>query len=279
MAALPTAGRAHEISFDHVCYSYDGERSALSDLTLTIRAGEKVALVGPNGAGKTTLVKLACGLIEPTSGRVTIDGVDVRELDRRALFAELAVVFQDPAVLSIPLADNVACAWDAAGGDDGRLVAALSQADLLDKARLLPHGLATYLGQDIDDEGVTLSGGETQRLMLARALYKGAPVVLLDEPTAALDPLAERQMYERYDELTQGKTSVFISHRLSSTRFCGRVVFMEGGRVVEDGTHDELMSAGGAYARMFETQARYYEDGVQKGQAPLHAGEGDGDAR
>ncbi len=110
MAALPTAGRAHEISFDHVCYSYDGERSALSDLTLTIRAGEKVALVGPNGAGKTTLVKLACGLIEPTSGRVTIDGVDVRELDRRALFAELAVAFQDPAVLSIPLADNVACA-------------------------------------------------------------------------------------------------------------------------------------------------------------------------
>ena len=279
VAALPTAGRAHEIAFDHVSFSYDGERSALSDLTLTIRAGEKVALVGPNGAGKTTLVKLACGLIEPTSGRVTIDGVDVRELDRRALFAELAVVFQDLAVLSIPLADNVACAWDAAGGDDGRLVAALSQADLLDKARSLPHGLATYLGQDIDDEGVTLSGGETQRLMLARALYKGAPVVILDEPTAALDPIAESRMYERYDELTEGCTSVFISHRLASTRFCGRVLYLEGGRLAEDGTHDELMSAGGAYARMFETQARYYEDGVQKGQAPLHAGEGDGDAR
>ena len=108
---------------------------------------------------------------------------------------------------------------------------------------------------------MSLSGGETQRLMLARALYKDAPVVLLDEPTAALDPLAERQMYERYDELTHGKTSVFISHRLSSTRFCERVVFMEGGRVVEEGTHDELMAAGGAYARMFETQARYYEDG------------------
>ena len=279
VVALPTAGRAHEIAFDHVSFSYDGERSALSDLTLTIRAGEKVALVGPNGAGKTTLVKLACGLIEPTSGRVTIDGVDVRELDRRALFAELAVVFQDPAVLSIPLADNVACAWDAAGGDDGRLVAALSQADLLDKARSLPQGLATYLGQDIDDEGVTLSGGETQRLMLARALYKGAPVVILDEPTAALDPIAEARMYERYDELTEGCTSVFISHRLSSTRFCGRVLYLEGGRLAEDGTHDELMAAGGAYARMFETQARYYEDGVQKGQALLHAGEGDGDAR
>lgn len=126
---------------------------------------------------------------------------------------------------------------------------------------------------------MTLSGGETQRLMLARALYKGAPVVILDEPTAALDPIAEARMYERYDELTEGCTSIFISHRLASTRFCGRVLYLEGGRLAEDGTHDELMSAGGAYARMFETQARYYEDGVQKGQAPLHAGEGDGDAR
>ncbi len=283
VAALPTAGRAHEISFDHVCYSYDGEKDALHDLTLTIGAGEKVALVGPNGAGKTTLVKLACGLIEPTSGRVTIDGVDVRELDRKALFAELAVVFQDPAVFSIPLADNVACAWDAAGGDTARLEAALSQADLLDKARSLPRGLATYLGQDVDDDGVTLSGGETQRLMLARALYKDAPVVILDEPTAALDPLAEARMYERYDELTEGCTSVFISHRLASTRFCGRVLYLEGGRLAEDGTHDELMAAGGAYARMFETQARYYEDGAQEGQAPSrtlsYAEEGDGDAR
>ena len=112
----------------------------------------------------------------------------------------------------------------------------------------------------MDPEGVSLSGGETQRLMLARALYKGAPVVLLDEPTAALDPLAERQMYERYDELTHGRTSVFISHRLSSTRFCERILFLEGGRVTEQGTHDELMAAGGGYARMFETQARYYED-------------------
>ena len=124
----------------------------------------------------------------------------------------------------------------------------------------MPHGAETYLGQDVDPEGVSLSGGETQRLMLARALYKGAPVVLLDEPTAALDPLAERQMYERYDELTAGKTSVFISHRLSSTRFCERILYMEGGRVVEQGTHDELMAVHGGYARMFETQACYYED-------------------
>ena len=140
-------------------------------------------------------------------------------------------------------------------------------------------GTATYLGQDVDPEGVSFSGGETQRLMLARALYKDAPVVLLDEPTAALDPLAERQMYERYDELTAGKTSVFISHRLSSTRFCERILYMENGRVVEQGTHDELMAAGGGYARMFETQARYYEDtkGVTKGQSLRIMG-GDEDA-
>lgn len=273
---LPTAGRPHEIAFDHVSFSYDGKRDVISDLTLTIRAGERLALVGPNGAGKTTLVKLACGLIEPTAGCVTLDGTDLRQLDRPTLFRELSVVFQDPSVFSIPLADNVACAWGVEGEKDARLVSALDQADLLERARALPHGLATCLGQDLEDDGVTLSGGETQRLMLARALYRDAPVVILDEPTAALDPLAERRMYERYDELTAGRTSVFISHRLASTRFCERVVYLEGGCVAEEGTHEGLLAAGGGYARMFETQARYYEDD-EKGQ-PIFVKEDDADA-
>ena len=243
-----------------------------------IRPGEKIALVGVNGAGKTTLVKLLCGLYRPTSGTVYLDGVDMASIDPASLWREFSVVFQDCFPFSFTVADNVTCAAGEKDVDPARLTACLAQADLAEKVASLPHGAATYLGQDVDPEGVSLSGGETQRLMLARALYKGAPVVLLDEPTAALDPLAERQMYERYDELTHGRTSVFISHRLSSTRFCERILFLEGGRVTEQGTHDELMAAGGGYARMFDTQARYYEDSVQRGQAPLHGG-GDEDGK
>ena len=256
----PNPGRAHEIRLDHVSFSYDGGKDAVHDLTLTIHPGEKIALVGVNGAGKTTLVKLLCGLYRPTSGSIYLDGVDVASIDPRSLWREFSVVFQDCFPFSFTVADNVSCSGGEKDVDPVRLNACLAQADLAEKVAGLPHGSATYLGQDVDPEGVSLSGGETQRLMLARALYKGAPVVLLDEPTAALDPLAERQMYERYDELTAGKTSVFISHRLSSTRFCERILDMEGGRVVEQGTHDELMAVGGSYARMFETQARYYED-------------------
>ena len=275
--AAPNPGRAHEIRLDHVSFSHDGSTDAVHDLTLTIRPGEKIALVGVNGAGKTTLVKLLCGLYRPTSGTIYLDGVDVASIDPRSLWREFSVVFQDCFPFSFTVADNVSCSAGEKDVDLARLDACLAQADLAEKVAGLPRGSATYLGQDVDPEGVSLSGGETQRLMLARALYKGAPVVLLDEPTAALDPLAERQMYERYDELTAGKTSVFISHRLSSTRFCERILYMEGGRVVEQGTHEELMAAAGGYARMFETQARYYEDGVQKGQSLLHGG-GDEDA-
>ena len=273
--AAPNPGRAHEIRLDHVSFSYDGSKDAVHDLTLTIHPGEKIALVGVNGAGKTTLVKLLCGLYRPTSGAIYLDGVDVASIDPRSLWREFSVVFQDCFPFSFTVADNVSCSAGKKDVDPTGLDTCLAQAGLAEKVAELPHGAETYLGQDVDPEGVSLSGGETQRLMLARALYKGAPVVLLDEPTAALDPLAERQMYERYDELTAGKTSVFISHRLSSTRFCGRILYMESGRVVEQGTHEELMAAAGGYARMFETQARYYED--TKGQSLRIMG-GDEDA-
>ena len=253
-------GRTHEIRFEHVCFRYDGsEEDTIRDLNLTIRPGERLALVGPNGAGKTTLIKLLCGLYRPTSGTVYLDGRDIQSLDQRAVFREFAVVFQDVFAFSFPLSDNVSCV-DSGREDSERLRGSLEKAGLWERVQALPKGARTFMNKDLDEAGVALSGGEVQKLMLARALYKDAPMVILDEPTAALDPIAESEMYERYDELVQGRTAVFISHRLSSTRFCDRILFLENGRITEEGTHGELMQRGGAYAELFSIQARYYKE-------------------
>nr|WP_296463900.1 ABC transporter ATP-binding protein [uncultured Acetatifactor sp.] len=253
-------GRTHEIRFEHVCFRYDGSgEDTIRDLNLTIRPGERLALVGPNGAGKTTLIKLLCGLYRPTSGTVYLDGRDIQSLDQRAVFREFAVVFQDVFAFSFPLADNVSCV-DCGREDSERLRESLQKAGLWERVQAMPKGARTFMNKDLDEAGVALSGGEVQKLMLARALYKDAPMVILDEPTAALDPIAESEMYERYDELVQGRTAVFISHRLSSTRFCDRILFLENGRITEEGTHGELMQRGGAYAELFSIQARYYKE-------------------
>lgn len=253
-------GRTHEIRFEHVCFRYEGSgEDTIRDLNLTIRPGERLALVGPNGAGKTTLIKLLCGLYRPTSGTVYLDGRDIQSLDQRAVFREFAVVFQDVFAFSFPLSDNVSCV-DCGREDSERLRGSLEKAGLWERVQALPKGARTFMNKDLDEAGVTLSGGEVQKLMLARALYKDAPMVILDEPTAALDPIAESEMYERYDELVHGRTAVFISHRLSSTRFCDRILFLENGRITEEGTHGELMQRGGAYAELFSIQARYYKE-------------------
>ena len=253
-------GRTHEIRFEHVCFRYEGSgEDTIRDLNLTIRPGERLALVGPNGAGKTTLIKLLCGLYRPTSGTVYLDGRDIQSLDQRAVFREFAVVFQDVFAFSFPLSDNVSCV-DCGREDSERLRGSLEKAGLWERVQALPKGARTFMNKDLDEAGVTLSGGEVQKLMLARALYKDAPMVILDEPTAALDPIAESEMYERYNELVQGRTAVFISHRLSSTRFCDRILFLENGRITEEGTHGELMQRGGAYAELFSIQARYYKE-------------------
>ncbi len=253
-------GRTHEIRFEHVCFRYEGsEEDTIRDLNLTIRPGERLALVGPNGAGKTTLIKLLCGLYRPTSGTVCLDGRDIQSLDQRAVFREFAVVFQDVFAFSFPLADNVSCV-DCGREDSERLRESLEKAGLWERVQALPKGAQTFMNKDLDEAGVALSGGEVQKLMLARALYKDAPMVILDEPTAALDPIAESEMYERYNELVQGRTAVFISHRLSSTRFCDRILFLENGRITEEGTHGELMQRGGAYAELFSIQAQYYRE-------------------
>lgn len=253
-------GKSHEIRLEHVSFRYEGnEEDAVRDLSLTITPGEKIALVGVNGAGKSTLVKLICGLYRPTSGRILLDGQDVRELSPAAYRREFSVVFQDVFAFAYALSDNVSCKKPEKT-DPGRLERSLREADLWDRVQEMEKKEQTSMGKELDEQGITLSGGEMQRLMLARALYKDAPVVILDEPTAALDPIAESVMYGKYHEMTREKSSIFISHRLSSTRFCDRILFMEDGRITEEGSHEKLMERQGAYAFMFRTQAQYYEE-------------------
>lgn len=253
-------GKNHEIRLEHVSFRYEGaQEDAVRDLSLTIRPGEKIALVGVNGAGKSTLVKLICGLYRPASGRILLDGQDIRELSPAAYRKEIAAVFQDVFAFAFALADNVSCQMSEKTDQD-RLEKSLRDAQLWERVQEMERKGQTSIGRDLDRQGVTLSGGEMQKLMLARALYKDAPVVILDEPTAALDPIAESGMYERYYRMTREKTSIFISHRLSSTRFCDRILYMDDGRITEEGSHEELMEKQGAYAFMFRTQAQYYEE-------------------
>lgn len=252
-------GRVHEIRLEHVSFRYeDSGEDVIHDLSLTISPGEKIALVGMNGAGKSTLIKLICGLYRPASGKIYLDGQDVSALSPEGYRKEFAVVFQDVFAFSFSLADNVSCRTEEET-DSRRLQQCLQDAGLWERVLQLEKKEQTYMNKDLDAAGVSLSGGELQRLMLARALYKDSPVVILDEPTAALDPLAESRMYEKYYEMTRDKTSIFISHRLSSTRFCDRILYMEEGRIVEEGNHSKLMERQGAYAAMFHTQAQYYE--------------------
>lgn len=252
-------GRACEIRLENVSFRYgENKTDTICGLSLTISPGEKLALVGLNGAGKTTLVKLICGLYRPDTGKVFLDGQDLQNLSRKERFGQFAVVFQDVFAFSFPLQDNVSCAPEEET-DFERLKDCLQKAGLWERVDAFPQKSKSMMNRDLDPEGVVLSGGEMQKLMLARALYKDAPVVILDEPTAALDPLAESELYEKYTELLRDKTGIFISHRLSSTRFCDRIILLEEGRIVEEGSHVALMEKRGAYAKLFETQAQYYQ--------------------
>lgn len=248
---------SYEIRLEHVSYRYpNAKHDTIHDLDLTIKAGERLAIVGCNGAGKTTLVKLLCGLLDPTQGRVLLNGEDIRRYDRRDYYALFSAVFQDFSVLEGSVAENVAQRVNAI--DENKVWECLAQAGLTEKIASLPHGIQTKIGREVYEDGVELSGGQMQRLMLARALYKDGPVLALDEPTAALDPIAENDIYMKYSDMTRGRTSVFISHRFASTRFCDRIILLAGGGIEEEGTHESLLEKGGEYARLFEIQSRYY---------------------
>lgn len=249
-----------EIAFKDVSFAYEeGGPDVLSHLNFTIKAGEKVALVGNNGAGKTTLVKLLCGLYPVTGGEILINGKRLQDMNVDDYQEQIGVLFQDTSPLAFSIAMNVSGCPDELT-DRGRVRESLRQAGLWEKVRELPDKEDTYLTQILDDGGIQLSGGEQQKLLLARAIYKGGGMLVMDEPTAAMDPLAESQIYENYNALAGGKTTLFISHRLASTRFCDRIFLLENGKIAEEGTHRELMALGGKYREIFDIQSYYYKE-------------------
>lgn len=255
---------APEIILDHVSFRYEeSPQDTLHDISLTIKPGEKVALVGLNGAGKTTLVKLLCGLYLPDSGDIKINGFSSRSFYRKDYYRLFSPVFQDIQAGFFTLAEIVSGQIQGTA-DYARAEECIRLAGLGEKLDALPQGIHTHLDKQLYPDATELSGGELQKLMLARALYKNAPILVLDEPTAALDPISENQIYLQYQNMTRGKTSLFISHRLASTQFCDRILYLKDGRITEQGTHQELIALGGEYAQLYELQSCWYTPGYRK---------------
>lgn len=259
-AAAPSAGP--EIRFENVSFRYpSSDKPVLNGINLTIRPGERLALVGENGSGKSTLIKLLCRFYRPTGGRITVDGRDIWNMPEEGYMKYLSAVFQDAMVFPFSVEDNICL-----GKDEPALLNRVLKESGMDRiAAGLKKGVKTSLLRILDDEGADLSGGQRQRLFLARALYQDdSRILILDEPTAALDPLAERELYEEYGRMANGKTSLFVSHRLASTHFCDHIALLQNGSIQEYGTHKELAAAGGLYAELYEIQAQYYQENYQE---------------
>lgn len=254
--SVPELTGEDAVVFDHVSFTYPrAAEPTLKDLCFTIKRGERLAVVGENGAGKTTMIKLLLRLYEPDEGTIYLGGRDIRTMSREETLKQFAVVFQDFKLLAFSVKENICIGPD---GDEERLHEVLRKLDLDKVMESTPHGAETSVYRLFDEEGVEFSGGERQKMAIARALYKDSPIVVMDEPTAALDPIAEAEIYGHLNQLVEHKTALFISHRLSSCKFCDRVAVFENGGVTQCGSHKELMAQEGLYRRMFAAQARYY---------------------
>ena len=263
---IPVPKGPFSIEFKNVSYQYPkGEKKVLDNISFQIKAGEKIALVGLNGAGKTTLTMLICGMLLPDTGEILLDGHTLYEYNRDEMYGLFGVVPQNFNLLPLTIAQNIASAMSEEEIDRDRLAVCIELAGLTEKIASLPKGADTPLGRELYEDGVELSGGEVQKLLLARLLYKNPPCIILDEPTAALDPIAENKMYRSYHQIAAQATSIFISHRLASTNFCDRIFLLDGARFAEAGTHEELMAAGGKYRELFEVQSKYYKEAKKDG--------------
>lgn len=251
--------RQYEVEFRDVSFKYPGsENYALSHVNMKFEVGKRLAVVGMNGSGKTTFIKLLCRLYDPTEGQILLNGIDIRKYNYGEYMNIFSVVFQDFQLFALPLGQNVAGQVDY---DPVRAEDCLQKAGFGDRLEKMPKGLETYLYKDYDKEGVDISGGEAQKIAIARALYKDAPFIILDEPTAALDPIAEAEIYEKFDEIVEDKTAIYISHRLSSCKFCDRIAVFHEGSVIQQGTHTQLLSdEAGQYYALWNAQAQYYNE-------------------
>ena len=257
LAVEKRSDKKFDIEFRNVSFRYAGSNEyALRHIDLNLRVGERLAVVGMNGSGKTTFIKLLCRLYDPTEGEILMNDFNIRKYDYRQYLDIFSVVFQDYNLLAMPLGSNVACA---AGWDGEKAERLLREVGFGDRYDEMPKGLDTPIYKDFDTDGVEVSGGEAQKIALARALYKDAPFIILDEPTAALDPIAEAEIYSKFDQIVGDKTAIYISHRLSSCRFCDKIAVFHEGRIVQTGTHEELLQdAQGKYYELWHTQAQYY---------------------
>lgn len=250
------------IEFDHVWFKYAGNDDyTLKDIHLKIESGKKLAIVGENGSGKTTLIKLLMRFYLPTKGRILVNGIDYRTIKQEDYYKMFSTVFQDFNLLAFSIKENIDFSLEESKNQEG-IVRILKKLDMLEKIEKLPKGLDTHITQEYSPDGVNFSGGERQKLAIARADYKDAPILILDEPTSALDPIAEKKLYDELYRIMGDKTMIMISHRLQSTAICDYILFMKSGKVVEEGAHNKLMNLGGDYSNMFTLQANWYQENV-----------------